>query len=470
MRDKPGPDRPFVWLLAAVAVAIAGCGDDPDETETALGEGGAGTTTSCGADCPAGCGDGVCSTPGESAASCPADCASCAPLTDVTALIESGELFFGYAVLGTASVTPGCGALAGAKEVAVSLTPGFDGELVLSTQHPSTKIDTVLEVREESCDGAALGCNDEAVAGSPGSRVTIPVAAGAQYVAVVETADDDAGVFALGVHRPGVCEGQGTSEDITAALLTGQRFTADTSASSESQRGGCSNGDANPEVRYTFTAPVTGAFVATTVHPGTTFDTLLYVREAALDGALYCDSVETEIACAADGAPGGAGTLLRFDAQAGRGYELFVDGAGASGEGQATVTLGYAATSPAGLSLRGCDFDAIQDQLAFFVASGQAVYVKVDTVDAATAADTRLRVRTPDGTELYEADDEVDCTFPPPSYGCPEHSFTATTAGLYTVEVYVGSTESCADPSLVNYGLTVTVDGGPSELILIKDQ
>jgi hypothetical protein len=303
----------------------------------------------------------------------------------------------------------------------------------------------------------------------PGSRLTVPVEAGTTYVAFVETADDDAGVFALGVHPAGVCEGQGTTADITASLLTGQRFAADTTASTQSLRGSCA-GDANPEVRYTFTAPVTGSLVATTVHPATTFDTVLYARQAAMDGALYCDSAETEIACAADGALGGAGTLLRFDVQAGRGYELFVDGAGASGSGQATLTLGYAATSPAAASLGGCNYESIQDQFAFFVESGQTAYLKVDTVDAATAADTRLRLRAPDGTELYEADDDVDCSFPPPDYRCPEYSFAATTAGLYTVEIYVGSSESCFDQSLVNYALTVTVADAPSELILIKDQ
>jgi len=120
--------------------------------------------------------------------------------------------------------------------------------------------------------------------------------------------------------------------------------------------------------------------------------------------------------------------------------------------------------------LQGCDYSGIQDQFAFFVQSGQSVYLKVDTVDAATAADTRLRVRLPDGTELHEADDEVACTFPPPKYSCPEYSFTADTAGLYTVEVYVGLSESCASQSLVNYQLTVTVDDQPSDLILIKDQ
>jgi hypothetical protein len=289
-------------------------------------------------------------------------------------------------------------------------------------------------------------------------------------VALVETADDVAGVFALGLHRPGVCDGQGAAEDITAALLTGQRFAADTSTSTSSLRGGCSEAVDAPEVRYTFTAPEDGTLVATTVHPSTNFDTLLFARQGALDGTSYCDSVEAELACAVGGAPADAGTLLRFEVMADRSYDLLLDGAGSGAEGQATLTLGYATTSPSQERLQGCDYEGLQDALAFFVEAGQAVLAQVDTVDAATAADTRLRVRLPDGTELYEADDEVACTFPPPAYSCPQYGFTATTAGLYTVEVYVGSSESCADPSLVDYQLTVTVDGQASELIRIKDQ
>jgi hypothetical protein len=79
-------------------------------------------------------------------------------------------------------------------------------------------------------------------------------------------------------------------------------------------------------------------------------------------------------------------------------------------------------------------------------------------------------VRTPDGSELYEADDDVPCTYPPPSYSCPEHTFTAAVSGLYYVEVYVGASQSCYDHSRVNYQLTVTLDQQDTALILIKDQ
>jgi len=402
---------------------------------------------------------------------CGDHCDVCSPLADVTDLIGSNELFFGYAVLGTDLSLPDCGTLETAKELYLSLTPDFDGELVLSTVHPTTRVDTVIEVRGGSCDGTALGCVDGAAGTTTGARITIPVQAGQHYVALVETSDDSAGVFALSVHEPGVCEGIGAVEDITADLLTGRQFVADTLASTATMRGSCSAAtDSNPEALLTFTAPRSGVLVATTAHPNTNFDTLLYVREGVPGGDRYCDSPEVEAACDNDGAPGSNAALLRFDVQAGRPYSLFVDGGSADGRGQATVSLGYTATSPALASLQGCDHLGIVDQFAFFVEAGQAVYTTVDTVDTNTAADTRMRISNPDGSELHEADDDIACTYPPPAYSCPEYSFTAATSGLYYAEVYVGSTENCFDHNLVNYELTVTLDGQQADLIAIRDQ
>ncbi|NMC72205.1 MAG: hypothetical protein GYA57_19400, partial [Myxococcales bacterium] len=410
------------------------------------------------------CGDGVCSAPGETAANCPADCAGCVALADVTPLIGAADLFFGYASLGTRLVTPACGVFDDAREVVVSLTPDFDGELVLSTRHPSTRLDTVLDVRAGGCAGASVACNDHAVPGFHGSRVTIDAAAGTRYLAVVETADDDAGVFALGLHRPGVCEGLGAVQDVGAALLTGARFPTDTGASTSSLRGTCGGTADAPEARLAFVAPRDGVLVATTLHPATALDAVLHAREHGLDGEDWCDSPEAEVGCG----PGGG--FVRFPVRGGLSYDLFVDGATTGAAGAATVTLGYAATSPVRDSLRGCSHTAIRDVFAFAAQSGQTVLLQVDTTDAATAADTRLRVRLPDDAELHEADDDFPCSFPPPRWSCPRYEFTASIGGLYSVEVYVGSGEDCADRSLVRYELTVTVAGAPAELILVRDQ
>jgi len=410
--------------------------------------------------------DGQCASEG-----CGDDCGLCSTLADVTDLIGTGELFFGYAALGADISIPECGELDSAKELYVSMTPDFDGDLVLSTVHPTTRVDTVIEVRGGTCDGSALGCADGTAAATGGARLTIPVQAGQTYVALVETSDDEAGVFALSLHEAGVCEGLGAVEDITADLLTGRQFVADTSASTATTRGQCSaQADANPETLLTFTAPRSGVLVATTAHPNTGFDTLLYAREGAAGQDQYCDSSEAEVACDNDTAPWGTASVLRLEVVAGRPYSLFVDGGSADSQGLATVVLGYEGPSPAQASLQGCDHDGIQDQFAFFAEAGQEVYTNVDTVDAATAADLRMRIRRPDGSEVHEADDDVACTYPPPAYSCPEHSFTADTAGLYYVEVYVGASQSCFDHNLVNYQLTVQVDSQQADLIAVKDE
>lgn len=462
----------FAWmgtvLTFSLLLVASGCGPGGDGGDAVCGDG----VLESGEQCDDGntvdgdgC-DGQCELEG-----CGDNCGMCTPLADVTDHIGSNALFFGYAVLGEDLSLPDCGTLENAKELYVSLTPDFDGDLVLSTVHPTTHVDTVIEIRDGSCDGSAMGCVDGAATSTTGARITIPVQAGHEYVALVETSDDEAGVFALGLHRPGVCEAIGSAEDITADLLTGRQFVADTLASTASMRGSCSaSTDANPEALLTFTAPRSGVLVATTAHPDTDFDTLLHLREGSAGGERFCDSPEAEVACDNDGAPDGTAALLRFDVLAGHPYSLFVDGGSADGRGLATVILGYESQSPTQTNLQGCDHLDIVDQFAFFAEAGQAVHAAVDTVDANTAADTRMRIRNPDGSELHEADDDVPCTFPPPAYSCPDHSFTAGTSGLYYVEVYVGVTERCFDYNLVNYELTVTVDGEQSDLIGVRDQ
>jgi len=461
------PPEAIVAIVAfSLMLAWAGCSDSGGGQDAVCGDG----VLEAGEACDDGNttdGDGcsaLCDLEGDG---------TCSPLADVTDLIGTNRLFFGYAVLGADLSLPDCGGFETAKEIYVSLTPDFDGDLVLSTVHPTTGVDTVIEVRSASCDGTALGCVDSAATSDSGARITIPVQAGQPVVAMVETSDDEAGVFALSLHKPGVCEGLGAVEDITADLLTGRQFVADNTGSTASMQGSCSPAtDTNPEALLTFTAPTTGVLVATTAHPDTGFDTLLYVREGGLGPERFCDSAEAEIACENDSQPWGTATVLRFDVLAGRPYSLFVDGgsAGDDGQGQATVVLGYEALSPAPASLLGCNHAAIQDQFAFFAEAGQAVFANADTMDAATAADLRLRIRRPDGTELHEADDDVACTHPPPAYSCPEYSFTADTSGLYYAEVYVGTSQSCFDHSLVNYQLTVKTNDQHSDLILVKDQ
>jgi cysteine-rich repeat protein len=395
----------------------------------------------------------------------------CSPRRDVTDLIDTNELFVGMAVEAIDISIPGCGEVLNAKELYVSMTPNFDGDLVLSTAHPSTHANTVIEVRQGSCDGTALDCANSATAGTHGARLTIPVQAGQPLVAMVETADDAAGVFALGLHPAGVCEGIGAAQDITNELLSGQKFVVDTLNSSASMRGSCSAGqDSNPEALLTFTPSHSGGMVATTAHPDTYFNALLYVREGTADGETYCDSPEAELGCSNDVAPWGTAPVLHFDVQAGLPYSLFVDGGSADGRGEATVVLGYALQSPADETLEGCDHIAIRDDYAVFAEAGQDMIFHADTTVWDTAADLRMRIRNPNGIERHVADDDVTCSFEPPQYSCPRYQTTIDTTGLYYIEIYVGASQQCREPTLADYRLNVTADGQPVELILFRDQ
>ncbi len=469
------PLRLGTCLAAAILASMSwGCGDPGDDSHSNTNHN------------DPRCGDGVLD-PGEACDDgnvldgdgCDARCelegcgdaCECAPLADVSELISSGELFIGYSSLGADISIPSCGERETASEIYLSMTSQQAGELVISAAHPTTQVQTVIELRGESCDGTSVGCEAGMAPGSPGPRLTVPVTAGQSYVAMVETANDATGVFALSIHRTGVCEGIGSVQDITAHLLSGRLFTTDTQSSTSSMMGSCSPvADTSPEALLTFVPPHGGMMVATTAHPDTSFDSLLYVRQGNRFGESYCDSPEAEIACATEAPWGGTDPLLRFQVQEGLQYSLFVDGGTDGSMGQATVILGYAAASPASTNLRGCDHAGILDSFAFFVEAGQAVHLLADTADAATAADLRLRVRLPDSTELFEADDDTPCTYPPPAYSCPEYGFTATSGGLYFAEVYVGASESCFDRSQANYVLTVTVEDQPAELIQIQDE
>jgi len=466
-------------LLLAVGIqfGVQGCGDsgsvEEEEEDSWCGDGVCNPDESpsvCPEDCPSVCGDGWCTGPDENHENCPADCGSCELFDDVTDLIGGEELFFGYSDLGNDLSEPSCGGFGGAKEIYLSVTPDFTGDLVFSTLHPSTNTETLIEVRGESCEGAVLACNREAFSGVWGSQATVAVQEGSVYVAMVETADNEGGIFALSLHRAGVCEGVGDVKDISSELLTGAEFLAQTSSGAPSVSGSCGGSVDNPEALLTFTAPWSGEMVATTVRPGTDFDTLMFVRRGDMQMGYGCGSPEGEIACENNTDSWGNFTVLAFQVLAGKMYHLFIDGGASGSSGHASVMLGYGDKSPAQSNLQGCDHQGIQDRFAFFAKSGEDVHVKADTVDAATAADLRMRVSLPNMEELVEADDDFDCTFPPPAYSCPEHSFTAGEDGLYFAEVYVGSTEQCYDYSLVNYKLEVTVDGNHTDLILVKDQ
>ena len=468
------PNSPVTLMLlpfiAVGCLTLAACDDGPTPSGPVCGDGVCAqgeSAASCPADCPAVCGDGFCTGPGETAESCARDCdVGCALTADLSPDLATGDLFYGYPALGRDAGAPSCGAFPGGREVYLSFTLDFTGELVVSTLHPSTNTTTILEVRQDTCDGSPIGC---AAPAAGGAELTMTVQALSAYVVVVETAGDEGEVFALQLRRRGACDGLGTVTEATGRLLAGDRLPVETTGGAGTLAGTC-GGSMAPEARVTFVAPATGEWIATTSHPMTGFDTLIHLREGGTDGASYCASTEAEIGCDDGDGPFAPAAWLRFEAVEGLWYDLFVDGAAEGAAGTATLTLGLAADSPAEDALGGCSHTGFIDRFAFFAPVGAEVTAAADTVNAQTAADLRLRVRDPDDTELHEADDDFACTYPPPQWSCPTHTFTTTRAGLHTVEIYVGTSEACADRSRVDYRLSVTVGGAPAEMILFGDQ
>jgi hypothetical protein len=113
-----------------------------------------------------------------------------------------------------------------------------------------------------------------------------------------------------------------------------------------------------------------------------------------------------------------------------------------------------------------CDFFSGSDIWEFPVSAGQTVTIRADTLDAATAADIFFSGTC--GDDSFFANDEIDCTFPPPASSCPHAEFTATQSGFCSLRLGT-FTDECNDPVLVNYALGVTVDGVGVSPLLVED-
>jgi len=133
--------------------------------------------------------------------------------------------------------------------------------------------------------------------------------------------------------------------------------------------------------------------------------------------------------------------------------------------------------SPVTEDLTPC-FDEFFDSYSLDITAGQTVFVRLDTVDAATAADLFVFLNC-DSSGGHDYDDEADCTFAPPPHptkgqgGCPRAVFTATATEI--CELTVGSDQfppdpfGCAQRGIARYRLTVTRDGVNAALTLARD-
>jgi len=117
-----------------------------------------------------------------------------------------------------------------------------------------------------------------------------------------------------------------------------------------------------------------------------------------------------------------------------------------------------------------CDASAV-DVWTFVAVEGEDYAITVDTVDSATTFDPTFHLNDPDGCYAAMADDNFDCTFPPPTFACPSYELVNAAAGAYQVVVYENTyaTSECVDGTIGGYLIRIDTAAGDPLLELAHD-
>jgi hypothetical protein len=109
-----------------------------------------------------------------------------------------------------------------------------------------------------------------------------------------------------------------------------------------------------------------------------------------------------------------------------------------------------------------CDA-ASADVWTFQAVAGETYSITVDTVASATAFDPTFRVNEPGGCFFAYADDNFDCTFPPPTFACPSYVIENATEGEYQVVVFENTydTSECVDGTIGEYVIRIDATEEP---------
>ena len=188
-----------------------------------------------------------------------------------------------------------------APDAAYQWTAPADGTYAIDTN--GSDFDTILSVRTADCAGTELSCNDDYPGLGVQSRVLVALTEGQTVVIVVDGFGTASGNYVLNVDL--APEPTPTPTPTETPAITCPQFYLDAAlptpasgtTSGTSGLGGASCGDGGsfaPEAIYQWTAPAAGAYTIDTF--GSTFDTLLYVRDAGCWG--------TELACNDDASLG----------------------------------------------------------------------------------------------------------------------------------------------------------------------
>ena len=115
----------------------------------------------------------------------------------------------------TSQLATPCGGGGGAPAIAYAIHLTQPKVLVASTQHPSTNIDTVLDVRSALCadPGAHIACHDDISATDRRSKLVRPLLPGTYYLIVESSASTELGTYGLTVE---LLPGQGADCTTTA--------------------------------------------------------------------------------------------------------------------------------------------------------------------------------------------------------------------------------------------------------------
>src|SRR5262249_28526054 len=141
------------------------------------------------------CGDGIigpqeaCDAPGEQAQCasgelCNSNCTACVSCAGATVIAPEGGVVVGTTVGGTTVLSSTCGSDILAPERLFQWTPSVSHIATIQTCGGTTNFDTTLYVREGTCLGPDVACNDDSCGSQ--SSITMPVVAGTTYFIVVD--------------------------------------------------------------------------------------------------------------------------------------------------------------------------------------------------------------------------------------------------------------------------------------------
>jgi hypothetical protein len=281
-----------------------------------------GTLTLCGQTCvdtnTNGQHCGGCNIPCDANESCTAGSCQCSGNMCGTCVVQdlgssAPQTVSGSTATAADALTPSCGS-SGGRDQSYTFTASSTGTYGFDTIGSS--FDTILHVRSAGC--VELACNDDSVGVQ--SAVQVPLTAGQQVLIVVDGYGSAFGSYTLNVSAPLVCPA-------TALGSTYPQTVSGTTSGALNQYSGTCGGSGAPERSYSFTAPGAGSYTFSTA--GSSYDTVLYVRDGTCAGA--------QLGCNDD--TGGLQSQVSVSLGANQIVAIFVDGySSGSGAYQLAVT------------------------------------------------------------------------------------------------------------------------------------